>query len=111
MGTVVTPTTKGPTALPEPPPQEPAMGHAVMTHTQNQPGEVHLDTLPHTIQDAFDALMDQADQAADHRDLTAYALLHDQAIRLIGIRPPASGELARCTCQNCYCTAVFDANK
>ncbi|THA22732.1 hypothetical protein E6R18_32825 [Streptomyces sp. A1277] len=87
------------------------MGHAVMTHTQNQPGEVHLDALPHTIQDAFDALMDQADQAADHRDLTAYALLHDQATRLIGIRPPASGELARCTCQSCYCTAVFDANK
>ncbi|MFJ2279175.1 hypothetical protein ACIOEZ_34065 [Streptomyces sp. NPDC087866] len=87
------------------------MGHAVMTHTPNQATEIHLDRLPSSIQDAFDALMDQADKAAEHRDFTAYALLHKQAGHLIGIHRPASGELARCTCQNCYCTRVFDANK
>jgi hypothetical protein len=87
------------------------MANAVMTHAPTQPREIHLHRLPRTTQAAFDDLMDRADQAAEHRELTAYAVLHHQAIQLIGIRPPASGELARCTCTACYCTAVFDADK
>jgi hypothetical protein len=85
------------------------MANAVMTHAPTQPREIHLHRLPRTIQAAFDDLMDKADRAADHRDLATYADRHLEAIELIGIRLPADGELARCTCQNCYCTAVFDA--
>lgn len=87
------------------------MGHAVMTHTQNQATVIHLDRLPRTTQDAFEYLMDKADQAADRLDLHAYAERHQEAIQLLGIRRPADGELARCTCTNCYCEAIFDAAK
>lgn len=87
------------------------MANAVMTHAPTQPSEIHLHRLPRTIQAAFDDLMDEADRAADHLDLATYAKRHRAAIKLIGIRRPACGELARCTCQDCYCTAVFDAAK
>ncbi|MFG2676968.1 hypothetical protein [Streptomyces sp. NPDC048445] len=87
------------------------MGHAVMTHTQNQPTVIHLNRLPRTTQDAYEYLMDKADQAADRLDLHAYAERHNEAIQLLGICPPDGGELARCTCTNCYCEAVFDAAK
>jgi hypothetical protein len=87
------------------------MGHAVMTHTPTQPREVHPHRLSATIANQVNELLDQADQLAGHRELVASALLHQQAITLIGIRPPASGELARCTCTNCYCAAIFDAAK
>jgi hypothetical protein len=84
---------------------------AVMTHAHPLPTEIHLHHLsPHTA-DELNQLLDTADNLADRHDLTASALLHAQAIQLIGIRPPVSGELARCTCQGCYCTAVFDADK
>ncbi|WP_093803937.1 hypothetical protein [Streptomyces sp. Wb2n-11] len=63
------------------------------------------------VQTAFEKLMDDADTAAEHRELTSYGLLHAQAANLIGIRTPACGELARCTCMKCYCDAIFDAAK
>lgn len=87
------------------------MATAVLPHAHTQPHEIHLHQISPNTADQLTALLDQADRYADHRDLTASALLHAQAITLIGIRPPASGELARCTCQDCYCTAVFDAAK
>ncbi|MFB7222394.1 hypothetical protein [Streptomyces sp. NPDC056227] len=87
------------------------MANAVMTHAPTQPREIHLHRLAAPIADQVNELLDQADWHADHLELSASALLHRQAIQLIGIRPPASGELARCTCQNCHCGAIFDANK
>ncbi|MEU0837153.1 hypothetical protein [Streptomyces sp. NPDC005969] len=87
------------------------MAIAVMTHAPTQPREIHLHRLSRTTQAAFADLMDEADRAADHLDLATYAKRHRTAIKLIGIRPPASRELAQCSCQNCYCTAVFDADK
>lgn len=87
------------------------MGHAVMTHTQNQPREIHPHRLSASIAAQVNELLDQADQYADNRELAASAILHRQVIDLIDIRPPASGELARCTCQACYCAAIFDAAK
>ncbi|MFD7855226.1 hypothetical protein ACFV6B_13200 [Streptomyces microflavus] len=85
------------------------MGHAVMTHAPTQPSEIHPHHLSAPIADQVNELLNQADDYADRRELTASALLHAQAIRLIGIRPPASGELTRCTCQACYCSCIFDA--
>ncbi|WP_331764796.1 hypothetical protein [Streptomyces sp. NBC_01238] len=85
------------------------MAIAVMPHAPIQPREIHPHRLPRTVQVAFDDLMAKADRAADHRDLATYADRHHEAIQLIGIRPPASGELAQCSCQNCYCGAIFDA--
>ena len=73
--------------------------------------EIHLHRLPETTQFAFEDLKDRADEYADRRELTASALLHAQAAALIGIQLPASGELARCTCQACFCDCVFDAAK
>jgi hypothetical protein len=85
------------------------MTTALVPCALNRPATIQLDTLPATVQDAFERLWDQADHAAGQRDLTAYALLHANAAVLLGIRLPASGELARCTCPACYCAAVFDA--
>ncbi|WP_331764463.1 hypothetical protein [Streptomyces anulatus] len=87
------------------------MGHAVMTHAPTQPSEIHPHHLSAPIADQVNELLDQADRYADNRELTASALLHAQVISLTGIRPPASGELARCTCQACYCGCIFDAAK
>ena len=87
------------------------MANTLMTHAPTQPTVIHPHHLPATLANQVDQLLDQADQHADHRELSASALLHAQVIRLIGIRPPASGELARCTCQACYCSAIFDASK
>ncbi|MEU9849298.1 hypothetical protein [Streptomyces sp. NPDC047985] len=84
---------------------------SVISPARTRPTEIHPHHLPTTIADQADELLDQADWYADHRNLTASALIHAQVIQLIGIRPPASGELARCTCQNCYCAAIFDAAK
>ncbi|MFE7111717.1 hypothetical protein ACFU98_29840 [Streptomyces sp. NPDC057575] len=87
------------------------MAIAVMTHAPTQPREIHPHRLAAPIADQVNELLDQADQHTDRLELSASALLHRQAIQLIGIRPPDSGELARCTCQNCYCGAIFDAAK
>lgn len=76
------------------------------------PAEIHLHRLPSTTQYAAEDLLDRADWHADHRELSTSQLLHAEAAKLIGIRLPDSGELARCTCQGaCYCTVVFDAAK
>ncbi|KIF66252.1 hypothetical protein HY68_36705 [Streptomyces sp. AcH 505] len=88
------------------------MATAVLPHAQTRPCEIQLHRLAPGTAAKASALLDQADHEADNRNLTASALLHGQVIDLIGIRPPASGELARCSCQNCYgCTRVFDAVK
>ncbi|MFD4795932.1 hypothetical protein [Streptomyces anulatus] len=87
------------------------MGHAVMTHAPTQPSEIHPHHLPATLATLVDELLDQANEYADNRELTASAILHAQVISLTGIRPPASGELTRCTCQACYCGCIFDAAK
>ncbi|MGW2844416.1 hypothetical protein [Streptomyces sp. NPDC001274] len=84
---------------------------SVISPARTHPAVVHPHRLPTHIADQADQLLDQADEHADHRDLTTSALIHAMVIRLIGIRPPASGELARCTCQACYCGAIFDAAK
>ncbi|TXS68898.1 hypothetical protein [Streptomyces sp. sk2.1] len=84
---------------------------SVISPARTHPAVVHPHHLPAPIADQADELLDQADQHADHRNLAASALIHAQVIHLIGIRPPASGELARCTCQACYCSVIFDAAK
>jgi NAD-dependent SIR2 family protein deacetylase len=84
------------------------MATAVIPHTFRQPREIKLHQLPAPVADQLNHLLDTADQHAGNHDLAAYVLLHAQAINLIGIRPPARGELARCTCQACYCDTVFD---
>ncbi|MFD9721049.1 hypothetical protein [Streptomyces sp. NPDC059076] len=82
---------------------------SVISPTRTElPTEAALHQLPLATQDTFEHLWARAEQEADHRNLTAYALLHAQAATLIGIRHPARGELARCTCP-CYCDTVFDA--
>ncbi|MGW5529468.1 hypothetical protein [Streptomyces xanthochromogenes] len=85
------------------------MTMTLVPHTQKLLTSIKLDTLPAPVQDQFDEIWKAAEQAADHRELTAYAALHAQAARLIGLRLPATGELARCTCPACYCTRIFDA--
>ncbi|MFJ1782468.1 hypothetical protein ACIOKA_37815 [Streptomyces anulatus] len=87
------------------------MGHAVMTHAPTQPSEIRAHHLTPTLANLVDELLDQANEYADRHELTASALLHAQVIHLIGIKPPAEGELTRCTCQGCYCDRIFDATK
>ncbi|MFJ3699577.1 hypothetical protein ACIPW9_36550 [Streptomyces sp. NPDC090052] len=82
---------------------------AVMTHAHPLPTEIHLHHLNPRVADQLVELLEDADEQAAQHNLTAAALLHAQATQLIGIRPPASGELTRCTCEGCYCTTVFDA--
>ncbi|MFE6126684.1 hypothetical protein ACFQ6Q_00205 [Streptomyces sp. NPDC056437] len=73
--------------------------------------EVHLHQLPRTVQDTFAKVWADADAAADHLELVSYERLHIRAAELIGLRLPASRELACCTCQRCWCDVVFDAAK
>lgn len=84
------------------------MANAVMTHAPTQPREIHPHHLAPAIAEQVDTLLDQADWHAARHELSTSALLHDQVIRLIGIRPPDSKELARCNCPNCYCGVIFD---
>lgn len=87
------------------------MSVAVISPAQTKalPAEIHLHRLPATTQYAFEDLKARADWHADRHELSTSQLLHAEAADLIGIRLPASGELAQCTCQGCYCTCVFDA--
>ena len=87
------------------------MANAVITRAHSKPREIKLHLLPDPVADELNRLLDQADQHAENRDLAAYHLLHAQAVALIGIRQPARGELARCTCQACYCDTVFDEHQ
>lgn len=77
---------------------------AVMTHASVHP-EADYNALSATIQDDFDHLMEQADNAGttDHfRDVMA------RAANTIGMRLPASGDIRRCACP-CICGHIFDA--
>lgn len=84
------------------------MTTAVMPHPR-RPREIHLNQLPKATATELEHLLDQAEQHADRREMALYQHLHAQAIQLIGIQPPTDGELARCTCQGCYCDTIFDA--
>lgn len=77
---------------------------AVMTHASVRP-EADYNTLPTTVQDEFDQLMEQADNAGtnDH-----FAKVMADIARLIGMPLPASGDIRRCAC-SCVCGAIFDA--
>ncbi|WP_042174625.1 hypothetical protein [Streptomyces sp. NBRC 110035] len=77
---------------------------AVITHAHTRP-ETDYYALPATLQDAFDELMEQADQAGttDH-----FLTLMARAASLTGIRLPASGDIRRCAC-SCICGCIFDA--
>lgn len=83
------------------------MGHAVMTHTQNQ-ATTHLANLPTTNQDAFTHHMEQADNAGTNDEYrTAMAF----AAHAAGIPLPPEGEIALCACPNCWdCDRIFNAN-
>lgn len=77
---------------------------AVMTHARVRT-EADYTALPDTIQDAFDQLMEEADEAgATHHFLDAMA----RAANLIGMRLPPSGDIRRCSC-SCVCGCIFDA--
>lgn len=78
---------------------------AVMTHARTQPATVNYNDFPALVQDMFDALMEQADNAGSNDDFR-YAMA--RAANLIGIQLPASGDIRRCAC-SCTCGTVFDA--
>ncbi|MFJ5294505.1 hypothetical protein [Streptomyces sp. NPDC088348] len=82
-----------------------------MTHAHTLPSEIQLHHLSTTTADTARELLEDADREASQHNLSAAALIHAQAAQLIGIRLPASGELALCTCQGCYCSTVHDAAK
>lgn len=84
---------------------------AALVPCAQKPTEIHPDQLTSAIRDAFDKLMNHADQAAQSHQLDFAAHLHRQAADLIGIQLPASGELAVCDCQDCYCGRIVDAAK
>lgn len=77
---------------------------AVMTRARTRP-EADYNTLPTHVQDAFDALMEQADTAGttDH-----FLTLMARAAAITGLRLPASGDIRRCGC-SCVCGCIFDA--
>jgi hypothetical protein len=77
---------------------------AVITHARPRP-EADYQALPGPIQNAFDALMEQADTAGttDH-----FLTLMARAASLIGMPLPASGDIRRCAC-SCVCPVIFDA--
>lgn len=84
------------------------MATAVLPHAQTLPAEVELHRIPTHLAGQFTDLMDQAETAISPFEIRP---LHAQAAQVIGLRLPASGEIALCTCPaGCYCDRVFDAN-
>ena len=82
------------------------MGHAVMTHTQNQ--TTTLTDLPMAAQDAFTQYMEQADNAGTNHD---YRTAMVCAALAASIPLPDGGEIALCACPNCWnCDRIFNAN-
>ncbi|MEU8469640.1 hypothetical protein AB0F30_17230 [Streptomyces sp. NPDC029006] len=67
--------------------------------------EADYNTLPAPIQDAFDQLMKQADEAGTGQHF--FEVMADAA-SLIGMPLPASGDIRRCAC-SCICGVIFDA--
>ena len=83
------------------------MGHAVMTHTQNQITTT-LTALTPNAQDAFTRYMEQADNAGTNHDYRTAMIC---AALTAGIPLPDGGEIALCACPNCWdCQQIFDAN-
>lgn len=80
----------------------------LVPHTQ-KPAEVHLLALHPQIQSAFNDLLNQA-AGLDRTQDAFYRRLHQEAADTIGVRLPASRELARCTCEGCHCDIAFDAD-
>lgn len=83
---------------------------AVMTHAQNQAHTADYNKLTRTLQDSFDALMEDADAAAT---LDSYRTAMARAAATAGIPLPASWHIARCSCRTdaggCGCGLIFDA--
>lgn len=82
------------------------MGHAVMTHTQNQ-ATVNYTDLPERTQTHFDRLMELADQAAN---ATEYDTLMTALIAVTGITGVRHNDIRKCACPACYCDRIFDAD-
>jgi len=75
---------------------------AVTTHARVRP-EADYNTLPTAIQNAFDVLMEQAEDA---RTTAEYERPMRAITALTGVR----GEIRKCAC-SCYCGRIFDANQ
>ena len=73
---------------------------AVMTHASARL-EADYNARPADVQDRFDQLMEQADQAGPHN----YADVMGQIALLTGL---PTGEIRKCGC-SCYCPVIFDA--
>ena len=73
----------------------------LMTHARTRPTTADYNTLDTTLQDQFDALMEQADIAGP----ADYPVLMATLAVLTGI----TGEIRKCGC-SCWCPVVFDAN-
>ena len=74
---------------------------AAITHALTRP-ETDYTALPTVIQDEFDRLMEEADEAGPHD----YAPLMGQVALLTGL---PKGDIRKCGC-SCYCGRIFDAN-
>jgi hypothetical protein len=77
---------------------------AVMTHAPARP-EADYNTLPTTVQDAFDHLMEEADVAGTPQH---FFEVMARTARLIGMPLPPSGDIRKCGC-SCWCPVIFDA--
>lgn len=82
---------------------------SVITHARKAttpPATVHLRDLNPSQRATFRQAIDSA---LDAHTNTAYFALQALAIRVTGIRTPASREITQCGCPTCYCDLVFDA--
>lgn len=84
---------------------------AVMTHAQIRLNTTQYTALTLTQQNAFDQAMQQADTAGTN---DTYRQAMADAILAAGINPPASRNIARCSCYTdpggCGCSAIFDSH-
>ena len=82
----------------------------LLTHTpttQHLPTELPLNQVPAPQQERVEHLFEAARQAPDNT--TYFACMTLIAIHA-GIRLPAHGELALCTCESCDCGLLFDGD-
>lgn len=77
---------------------------AVMTPAPTR-FEADYNALPVTVQDTFDELMAQADNAGTTQH---FLEVMAEAAKTIGMPLPVSGDIRRCAC-SCICGCIFDA--
>ncbi|MFC8008731.1 hypothetical protein [Streptomyces cinereoruber] len=82
----------------------------VLTHARPATRATTYDQLSPFRKSLFDAAIADALDAAEAADATGYNHAMQRAAQAAGLAIPTGGEVTKCACLLCYCTAIFDTS-